>query len=46
MFEIKAVYFSAICEDGWRSDWIGAIDEVRIYDRAVSETEILKLATK
>ena len=31
---------------GWRSDWIGAIDDVRIYDRASSEAEVLELASK
>jgi hypothetical protein len=33
-----------IGSDGWRSDWIGAIDEVAIYDRALSGGEILYLA--
>jgi len=33
-----------IGSDGWRSDWIGAIDDVRIYDRALSEGEVLYLA--
>jgi hypothetical protein len=33
-----------IGSDGWRSDWIGAIDEVAIYDRALSDGEILYLA--
>jgi len=33
-----------IGSDGWRSDWIGAIDEVVIYDRALSENELLYLA--
>jgi hypothetical protein len=32
-----------IGSDGWRSDWIGAIDDVRIYDRALSEDEVSKL---
>jgi len=35
-----------IGSDGWRSDWIGAIDDVRIYDRALSEAEVLELASK
>ncbi len=35
-----------IGSDGWRSDWIGAIDEVAIYDRALSEAEVLELASK
>lgn len=30
--------------DGWRSDWIGAIDEVAVYNRALSAGEILYLA--
>jgi len=33
-----------IGSDGWRSDWIGAIDEVAIYDRGLSVSEILYLA--
>ena len=33
-----------IGSDGWRSDWIGAIDEVAIYDRALSVGEINYLA--
>jgi len=33
-----------IGSDGWRSDWIGAIDEVAIYNRALSPEEILYLA--
>jgi len=33
-----------IGSDGWRSDWIGAIDEVVIYDRALSESEVMYLA--
>lgn len=33
-----------IGSDGWRSDWIGAIDEVAIYNRALSAEEILFLA--
>ena len=33
-----------IGSDGWGSDWIGAIDEVAIYNRALSPTEILYLA--
>jgi hypothetical protein len=33
-----------IGSDGWRSDWIGAIDEVAIYNRDLSEGEILYLA--
>ena len=35
-----------IGSDGWRSDWIGAIDEVVIYDRALSESEVMYLAGK
>jgi hypothetical protein len=35
-----------IGSDGWRSDWIGAIDEVAIYDRALSDSEIMYLAGK
>ena len=35
-----------IGSDGWRCDWIGAIDDVRIYDRALSEAEVLELASK
>jgi hypothetical protein len=27
--------------DGWGCDWIGAIDDVRLYDHALSEAEIL-----
>jgi hypothetical protein len=30
-----------IGSDGWGSDWIGAIDDVRIYDHGLSEAEIL-----
>ncbi|MCP4258586.1 MAG: LamG domain-containing protein, partial [Planctomycetes bacterium] len=30
-----------IGSDGWGSDWIGGIDDVRIYDHALSEPEIL-----
>ena len=30
-----------IGSDGWGCDWIGAIDDVRIYDHALSEAEIL-----
>jgi len=30
-----------IGSDGWGSDWIGAIDDVRIYDHALTEAEIL-----
>ena len=33
-----------IGSDGWRSDWIGAIDEVAIYNRALSAEEVLYLA--
>jgi len=33
-----------IGSDGWRCDWIGAIDEVAIYDRGLSADEILYLA--
>jgi len=32
-----------IGSDGWGSDWIGGIDEVAIYDRALSPEEILYL---
>jgi steroid delta-isomerase-like uncharacterized protein len=32
-----------IGSDGWSCDWIGAIDEVRIYNRALSAGEILFL---
>jgi hypothetical protein len=30
-----------IGSDGWGCDWIGGIDDVRIYDHALSEPEIL-----
>ena len=33
-----------IGSDGWGSDWIGAIDEVAIYNRALSGAEMLYLA--
>ena len=33
-----------IGSDGWRCDWIGAIDEVAIYDRGLSAREVLYLA--
>ena len=33
-----------IGSDGWRSDWIGALDEVAIYNRALSDGEIRYLA--
>jgi hypothetical protein len=33
-----------IGSDGWRSDWIGAIDEVCIYDVGLSDDEVLYLA--
>jgi hypothetical protein len=33
-----------IGSDGWRSDWIGGIDEVAIYDRGLSNGEIRYLA--
>ncbi len=33
-----------IGSDGWGCDWIGAIDEVAIYNRALSAGEILYLA--
>ena len=33
-----------IGSDGWRSDWIGALDEVAIYSRALSDGEIRFLA--
>jgi len=32
-----------IGSDGWRSDWVGAIDDVQIYDRGLSEAEILSV---
>jgi hypothetical protein len=32
-----------IGSDGWKSDWTGGIDDVRIYDRALSEEEILDI---
>jgi len=32
-----------IGSDGWGCDWIGAIDDVRIYDLALSEDEILDI---
>jgi hypothetical protein len=33
-----------IGSDGWGCDWIGAIDEVAIYNRALSTNEVLYLA--
>jgi hypothetical protein len=30
-----------IGSDGWGCDWIGAIDDVRMYDHALTESEIL-----
>jgi hypothetical protein len=33
-----------IGSDGWRSDWIGALDEVAIYGRALSDGEVRYLA--
>jgi len=33
-----------IGSDGWGCDWIGAIDEVAIYNRALSANEVLYLA--
>jgi hypothetical protein len=30
-----------IGSDGWGSDWIGGIDDVRLYDHALSESEII-----
>jgi hypothetical protein len=33
-----------IGSDGWRSDWIGAVDEVVIYNRALSDGEVRYLA--
>jgi concanavalin A-like lectin/glucanase superfamily protein len=33
-----------IGQDGWNSDWIGGIDEVMIYNRALSGAEIMFLA--
>ena len=35
-----------IGSDGWRCDWIGTIDDVRIYDLDLSEAEVLELASK
>lgn len=32
-----------IGSDGWGSDWIGGIDEIRIYNRALSAGEVLFL---
>ena len=34
-----------IGSDGWGCDWIGAIDDVRMYDHALSEQEILGTMT-
>ncbi|MBM4027544.1 MAG: hypothetical protein FJ280_19385 [Planctomycetes bacterium] len=33
-----------IGSDGWGCDWIGAIDEVAVYNRALSTNEVLYLA--
>jgi hypothetical protein len=33
-----------IGSDGWRSDWVGAIDDVRLYDRGLSADEIADIA--
>jgi concanavalin A-like lectin/glucanase superfamily protein len=33
-----------IGQDGWNSDWIGGIDEVMVYNRALSGGEIMFLA--
>jgi hypothetical protein len=33
-----------IGSDGWGCDWIGAIDDVRIYDLALSQDEIIDIA--
>ena len=33
-----------IGSDGWRDDWIGAIDEIAIYNRGLSDEEVLYLA--
>jgi hypothetical protein len=33
-----------IGSDGWGSDWLGALDEVAIYNRALSAEEVLYLA--
>ena len=30
-----------IGSEGWRIDWIGAIDEVKLYDHGLSEAEVL-----
>ncbi|HUU16517.1 MAG TPA: LamG-like jellyroll fold domain-containing protein, partial [Sedimentisphaerales bacterium] len=35
-----------IGSDGWGCDWIGAIDEVATYNRALSEGEVMYLAGK
>ena len=34
-----------IGSDGWGSDWIGGIDDVRIYDVGLSADEILDIAS-
>ena len=31
-----------IGSDGWRSDWLGAIDDVRLYDHGLSDKEVLE----
>ena len=33
-----------IGSDGWKSDWTGGIDDVRIYDRGLSADEIVDIA--
>ena len=33
-----------IGSDGWGSDWIGGIDDVRIYDVGLTEAEINDIA--
>ena len=33
-----------IGSDGWKSDWTGGIDDVRIYDRGLSADEIVDVA--
>ena len=33
-----------IGSDGWKCDWTGAIDDVRIYDRGLSADEIVDIA--
>ena len=31
-----------IGSDGWKSDWTGAIDEVRLYDHGISQADVLQ----